>query len=134
MSADVIQRAVDGLNRGDLDAYAAAFRPDATRGVPGVREMVPASVVLDVLRELQAAFEGLHLEPLLVLESGDHVVVRWRTTGTHTRPYQGIAPTNRGVETESCDIYEFRDGLVARSWAYADPAEVSDQLGSGAPS
>lgn len=133
MSAAVIRRAVDGLNRGDLDAYAAAFHPGATRGVPGIRELVPAPVVLDLLRDLQAAFEGLRLEPLLVLESGDHVVVRWRTTGTHTGPYLGIEPTNRPIETESCEIYEFRDGLVARSWAYADPAELTAQLGSGAP-
>lgn len=131
MLADAIRRAVEALNQGDRDGYGAAFHPDAERTVPGVQEPLPASVVLDVLAELQTAFEGFRLDPLLLLESGDHVVARWRTTGTHTGSFQGLAPTGRRFETESCEVYVFRDGKVARSWSYGDPSEMTAQLLAG---
>jgi predicted ester cyclase len=134
MSAEAIRSAVDALNRGDVDTYAAAFHPDAERGVPGVHEMLPLAVSLEVLRGLQQAFDGFNLDPVLMLESGNYVVARWRATGTHTGTFQGIAPTQHRIDTESCEIYEFRDGRVARSWAYGDPAEVSAQLTSESPS
>jgi predicted ester cyclase len=46
----------------------------------------------------------------------------------HTGDFAGIAPTNRRVEVVNCEIYEFRAGKVARSWAYGDPAEMVVQL------
>jgi predicted ester cyclase len=68
------------------------------------------------------------------LDRGDvdanYVVARWRATGN----FQGIASTKRRIDTEPCEIYEFRDGLVAWRWAYGDPAEVSAQLTSVSPS
>jgi hypothetical protein len=43
------------------------------------------------------------------------VIARWRTTGVHTGEYLGMAPTSRAIDTETAEIYEFRDGNVARS-------------------
>jgi len=128
MSAEAVMRAVEALNRGDLDAYAAAFWPDAEREVPGVAGMLTMEASLDMLRYLRAAFDGMRLDADLLLESGDYVVARWRTTGVHTGEFAGIAPTNRHVDVVNCEIYELRDGKVARSWAYGDPADMVSQL------
>ena len=128
MSAEAVMRAVEALNAGDLATYAAAFWPDAQRVVPGVAGPVDMTASLDMMRYLSTAFGGMQLHADLVLEAGDHVVVTWRTTGVHTGEFAGIAPTNRPVEVVNCEIYEFRDGRVARSWAYGDPAEMVVQL------
>jgi predicted ester cyclase len=121
-------RAVEALNAGDFDTYAAAFWPDAQRVVPGVAGPIDMAASLEMLRYLASAFAGMRLDAELLLESGAHVVVTWRTTGVHTGDFAGIAPTNRRVEVVNCEIYEFRDGKVARSWAYGDPAEMVAQL------
>ncbi len=128
MTADAVMRAVEALNAGDLKAYAAAFWPDAQRVVPGVAGPIDMTASLEMMRYLASAFGGMRLHADLVLESGDHVVVTWRTTGVHTGEFAGIPPTNRPVEVVNCEIYEFRDGRVARSWAYGDPAEMVVQL------
>ncbi|MFN8026898.1 MAG: ester cyclase [Acidimicrobiia bacterium] len=129
MSAAAVRDAVDALNAGDVDGYGAAFHPDALRTVPGVPEPLPAAVVLDSLRDLHAAFDGFRLDALLLIESGNYVIARWRTTGVHTGPYLGIEPTGRPIDSETCEIYEFRDDKVARSWSYGDPGTVFTQLG-----
>jgi predicted ester cyclase len=123
-----VKRAVEALNGGDFATYAAAFWPDAQRVVPGVSGPIDMTASLQMLRYLASAFDGWHLEADLLLESGDHVVAQWRATGVHTGEFAGIAPTNRHVEVVNCEIYEFRDGKVARSWAYGDPAEMVVQL------
>jgi predicted ester cyclase len=128
MSAAAIREAVDALNRGDVDTYGAAFLPDAQRSLPGVAGMLPAAALLDALRGLHAAFDDFRLDAELLLECGDHVVARWRTTGVHTGTYEGIAPTNRRISVETCEIYQFRDGRVACSWSYGDPNELVAQL------
>lgn len=128
MSADAVMRAVEALNAGDFDTYGEAFWPDAQRVVPGVAGPIDMTASLAMMRYLAGAFGGMQLHADLVLEAGDHVVVTWRTTGVHTGEFAGIAPTNRPVEVVNCEIYEFRDGRVARSWAYGDPAEMVVQL------
>lgn len=124
MSATAVLQAVEALNAGDFDTYAAAFWPDAQRVVPGVAGPIDVTASITMLRYLASAFDGLRLDADLLLESDDHVVVTWRTTGVHTGEFAGIAPTNRPVDVVNCEIYEFRDGKVARSWAYGDPAEM----------
>ena len=96
--------------------------------------MLPASAALEVLRGMRDAFSGLRLDPVLIIGSGNYVVARWRTSGTHTGAFYGIEPTHRVIETESCEIYEFQDGLVIHSWAYGDPGDVPAQLTAGTES
>lgn len=128
MSSDSVLRAVEALNAGDLDGYGAAFSPDAQRTVPGVVGPISVGASLDQLRALRAAFEGMRLDPALMLDADPYVIVRWRMTGTHTGALGELAPTGRRIDVESCEIYECHDGKVIRSWAYGDPSELVAQL------
>jgi predicted ester cyclase len=89
----------------------------------------PSAVVLDSLRDLHAAFDRFRLDALLLIESANYVIARWRTTGVHTGTYLGIEPTGRAIDSETCEIYEFHDGQVTRSWSYGDPGAMFTQLG-----
>jgi predicted ester cyclase len=77
---------------------------------------------------MHQAFDAFHLDALLLIESGDYVIARWRTTGVHTGEYLGMAPTGHAIDSETAEIYEFRDGKVARSWSYGDPGTMVRQL------
>lgn len=71
---------------------------------------------------------------------GVRLAIPWRMTGTFTgelvlwgrkfgtRP-PAFAPTGRGIDIEGVDLYEFRDGLLARWTIVYDLFEFSRQLG-----
>jgi len=77
--------------------------------------------------------------PFIGVESM-RMMVRWRMVGTLTGPLawwgtrQGEtpatwAPTGRRADITGCDIYEFRDGLLAEYTILADFLSLSQQLG-----
>ena len=41
----------------------------------------------------------------------------------------GIPPTNKSIEVNAIDIFEFRDGKITQSWNGADRAGMMQQLG-----
>jgi ketosteroid isomerase-like protein len=72
------------LNAHDLDRYAKPFAdshvwesdtlPAPVRGPEGAKQAMGMYF---------KAFPDLHVETQQIIASGDHVVLRWRATGTH---------------------------------------------------
>jgi ketosteroid isomerase-like protein len=65
---------------------------------------------------------------------GSSAVAEVVNRGTHTGPLQlpdgqVIPPTGRRVEGLSCEVYEFRDGKIAKGRLYYDFLTVAKQLG-----
>ena len=118
------------MNARDLDQYLSRIDasyvgesetlPGPIRGPEGVRQAISV---------LFSAFPDLRIEAEQILASGDHVVARLRLTGTHKGNFAGIAPTNRGVSWQGCNIVEIRNGKTIRSRVYADNASLFQQLG-----
>jgi predicted ester cyclase len=75
------------------------------------------------------AFPDLHFETEQILTSGDYLVERARVTGTHKGNLMGIAPTNKTINIQSCNVVEVRNGKIIRSRIYADNAKMLQQLG-----
>ncbi|MGA2716877.1 MAG: ester cyclase [Bryobacteraceae bacterium] len=124
------EKQIAALNARDLDQYLS--RIDASyvgesETLPGpVRGREGARQVLDMLF---TAFPDLRIEVQQILASGDHVVARLRLTGTHKGNFAGIAPTNKRVSWEGCNVVEIRNGKAIRSRVYADNASLFRQLG-----
>jgi steroid delta-isomerase-like uncharacterized protein len=61
---------------------------------------------------------------------GDQVAWRWRMRGTMTGPLDppGFAPTGRAMEVEGVDLWELRDGRIARYRAFYDLNDMARQL------
>lgn len=78
---------------------------------------------------LFTAFPDLRIEAEQILASGDHIVARLRLTGTHKGNFAGIAPTNKSVSWQGCNVVEMRNGKAIRSRVYADNASLFQQLG-----
>jgi predicted ester cyclase len=75
------------------------------------------------------AFPDLQFESQQILTSGDHVIARTRLTGTHKGDFQGIAPTNRRIDIQSCVVSEIWNGKVIRNRVYSENAKLFQQFG-----
>jgi predicted ester cyclase len=124
-----IRAAVAALNRGDVDTYAASFDPACLRWGNDTETAVPAADIAESLRQMHAAFEGFTIGEELLVGCGDHVVARWRVTGTHTGEFASIPPTGRSIDIAQAEIYQFAGDRVIATWNYGDPLALPRQLG-----
>jgi predicted ester cyclase len=74
-------------------------------------------------------FPDLHFDVEQIIASGDHVVSRWRATGTHKGEFNGMSPTNKQVNSRGCTVSEIRNGRFVKSSIYSDQLAVLQQLG-----
>jgi steroid delta-isomerase-like uncharacterized protein len=76
------------------------------------------------------AFPDLHLDIEQILASGDsHVVVRWRSSGTHLGPLADIPATGRKASNHGCTVMEVKNAKIGHAWVYFDNAHLLRQLG-----
>jgi predicted ester cyclase len=126
--ADTVRSAVAALNDGDIDGYLRYFDPSCQRWVAGLGRPLALSDIGDSLRQLHAAFEGLHLDEILLFGDERFVCARWRLRGHHVNDYLGFAPKGQSIDTETCEVYETAGGLVVTTWTYGDSGQLFRQI------
>ena len=84
---------------------------------------------IGMMQMMTGAFTGEHVLDLLVSE-GNHVAVRGRWRGKHTGEFNGIPATNKPVEFSWIDIFEIKDGKVAREAFEMNPMAMMAQIGA----
>jgi steroid delta-isomerase-like uncharacterized protein len=76
------------------------------------------------------AFPDLHIDMEAILPAGEsHVVVRWRSSGTHNGPLANIPATGRKASVHGCSVMEVKNQKIAHAWVYFDNAHLLRQLG-----
>jgi predicted ester cyclase len=66
----------------------------------------------------------------LQLAEGDLVATRATSSGTHTGPFQGIAPTGKRLSWTGIVIDRVQDGRIVESWGNWDMMGLLQQLGA----
>jgi steroid delta-isomerase-like uncharacterized protein len=129
-----IRSLFDRFNAGDLDGTATLVTHDCELvdmaqgrtyyGPAGVREWLGA---------FRTALPDAHAELVEVLADGGRVATEHVGTGTHTGPLATpsgeIPPTGRRIELRFSEMYEIRDGRIARVRVWYDSATMMRQLG-----
>ncbi len=82
---------------------------------------------IDRLKVVTAAFPDYHWDVQDVVIENDTLAARLIGRGTHTGPFDGIAPTGRRVSTQELVIYRFAGGKIAQCWGDLFPV-VRDAL------
>ena len=83
-----------------------------------------------VLAPFLAAFPDLRLEIDFTIAEGDRLMAHITTTGTHTGPFMGLAPTGKTFKVNGTDIFRFNpDGKIAAHWGVFDTFGMMMQLG-----
>jgi hypothetical protein len=119
-AVDAVRMAVEAVNNGDIDGYLGCFDPSCKRWVAGFVQPLTLTVVGDGLRQLDAAFEGLHLDEDLLFGDERFACARWRMRGLHVNDYLGFSPTGQSIDVETCEVYEIGGDLVVATWVYGD--------------
>jgi predicted ester cyclase len=127
-AVDAVRSAVAALNAGDIDGYLRYFDPSCPRWADGLAQPLSLADIGDSLRQLHAAFEGLHLDEDLLFGDERFACARWRLRGHHVRDYLGFAPKGKSVDVRTCEIYEVNGGVVVTAWVYGDLQELFRQI------
>lgn len=129
---EFVNKWLDAINRGDLDALVAMCQPDVElsnpdgrwHGVSGVRNM---------FEPLTHALSERESQVTNVVESGDTVVAEFTVGGRHTGPLatpQGaVPPTGKIISFPMIGVFELRDGKLISSRGQYDRLAMATQLG-----
>ena len=126
----LVERALAAANQHDLDAYVASLDDSFVWNndfFPG--PLFGRAAVRQALASLFSAFPDFHIEIQEIFTSGDHVITRVLTSGTHKGEFNGIAATNRQVQTRGCNVSQIRNGRIVKSDSYGDRLALMQQLG-----
>lgn len=99
---------------------------------PDVLDDIATTTLARTLRrafdQFRSAFPDWHQEIIELVAEGPTVVARFRCTGTHRGPWQGLQPTGRTMDID--EVYFFRvDGnRLARVWGFEDNWTRHQQL------
>jgi steroid delta-isomerase-like uncharacterized protein len=124
---------IDGLNRHDMDEWAACLSSDFTADYPSAKGL-NAAYARGFNESFFPAFPDLHFDVERVLADGDVVVIAWTATGTHLGALEGpngavIPPTGKKGVVNGVLISEVRDGKIVRERTYWNLLDLLTQLG-----
>ena len=105
----LVRRLVDDvINADDLDALDdIAVRP-------------LARTLRRAFSRFRAAFPDWHQHVIELIAEGHTVVARFRCTGTHQGPWQGLAPTGRTMNIDEVYFFRTDDERLTRVWGLED--------------
>lgn len=131
---DVVLRATEAMNRGDLAAYVSYFAEntknfDRPIGRDGIRVRI---------EDIFKTFPDYRHDVIEVVASGDSVIVRCNVSGTHRGVAEyplngamlvGVAPTQKHFQVQHIHWYKVRGGKIAEHTANRDDIGMMRQLG-----
>jgi steroid delta-isomerase-like uncharacterized protein len=126
----VIKRLVECWNEKPAPAAMAKELYDAncTVQVPGGTCKGHAGIE-QFIKAYFTAFPDVRCVAEDILADGDKVVLRWRCTGTHRGPLQGIAATGRHVDVPGTAIYRLAGGKIVDEISVWDTLFMMQQIG-----
>jgi predicted ester cyclase len=101
----------------------------------GARPEAAAELVADdtLLRRgalFRAAFPDVGISTKLVVSDREAVGVTLSARGTHTGPFQGVAPTGRSWSATCSALYRVVDGRIVDHWVNWDLLAILEQIGA----
>lgn len=115
VTVETLEQALAAFNRHDLDAIMAFFTEDATFDFPRCPDpwgnrFVGKAAVREGLAGRFAGIPDVSYSEDRHWVRGDRGVSEWSLTGTTT--------AGERLAVRGCDLWEFRDGLIARRDSY----------------
>jgi steroid delta-isomerase-like uncharacterized protein len=127
-NAELIRWSFEQLNRHDTSGLRELWSDDVVERFPD-RTCRNIDEVESYFQDTFAALPDLRLEVVSIVEQGDDVFARWKLTGTHQGPVQGIEGTGKAIELDGIDHFVLRDGRIVSNFVVFDQLQYSRQLG-----
>ena len=134
---DLLHRAIDVWNSGDLSAFDEFIAPGVVMHLRGRADVTG----LDAYRTYNAALRTAFPDQQWLLEDlfaeGDKVAFVWTLRGTHRAELSGVAPTGKQVTVTGISVYRVVEGKMVEIWVQSDTLGLLQQIGgiptAGAP-
>jgi predicted ester cyclase len=131
-NAAIYRAALDCANAGDLAGYLDLYSDDVVFGGVSQEPMDKAGVVA-FHENFYAAFPGVQVEVLDLIESGDQLAARLVLSGPHEGPFLGVSASGNDVQLAITTILTMRDGKCVERWSTADMLGLLIQVGAVPP-
>jgi len=120
----------DALSKNDFDAAVELVDVEAVDDFVAIGEVRGKPAIRRFFAKLRAAFPDFVMTMDHIIGDRSRAVVQWHATGTFSGgPFQGIAPTGKGVDIRGVDVMEIADGLIRHNTIYYDGATFARQIG-----
>jgi steroid delta-isomerase-like uncharacterized protein len=128
----VVRRAFEEVaNKGDMTTVDEIIAPEYVRhDLAGSPDAAGPEGVKRLITGLRAAFPDLQTTIEDIFSDGEKVAVRFTARGTHSGPFQGMAPTGREATWTGINIYRVSGGRIRETWQLADGLGLLRQLGA----
>ena len=136
--ADASRRLLEeSFNTGNFELIDQFVAPDAINHDPSLpahmRDLRGPDALRRIVTMYRAAFPDVRMTVDDVIASGDKVVLRWRSEGTHRGELAGLAPTGVHGSATGISIDRWQDGKIVEAWAEWDNMGLARQLGAAPP-
>jgi predicted ester cyclase len=112
----------------DLERIAQFFHDDFENHQTPFEPVIGLAAYLRHCAHWFAAYPDLRFELVSVFGQGDLVCLEQRTLGTSRSDFFGNQARRREEVVLSCDVFEFRDGKIARERGYWDFSVTTGKL------
>jgi ketosteroid isomerase-like protein len=126
MSTDTVQRYFVCLDTEDWTQMRTLWHDDAELRAVGARPRSGADEVIGYFSNLFSPWPVHQDKPTRLIGSGDTIVAEVTFTGT--------TPDGRDVSFDAVDVFDLRDGRIAKLTNWYDIAYVRKVLGAAQPS
>lgn len=136
--ADASRRLLEqSFNTGNfelIDQFVAAEALNHDPALPApMRDVRGPDGLKRVVTMYRTAFPDVRMTADDVIASGDKVVLRWHSEGTHRGELAGLAPTGIHGSVTGISIDRWQDGKIVEAWAEWDNMGLARQLGAAPP-
>ncbi len=136
--ADASRRLLEeSFSTGNVELIDQFVAPEALNHDPALpaqmRDLRGPDALKRIVKMYRAAFPDLRMTVDDVIASGDRVVLRWHSDGTHRGELAGLAPTGVRASATGISIDRWQDSKIVEAWAEWDNMGLARQLGA-APS
>ena len=124
-----VRRLIDeAWNKGNLKVIDEICSPDIVNNDP-MNPLRGVESLKGLVKKYRTAFPDCRLDVEEVLSMGDRLAVRWRFSGTHQGPLEGIAPTGRRANGTGLTMYHFMGDRISQAFVNWDSLGLLQQLG-----
>lgn len=116
------------INQAKLETADEFYSSDSIDHTPAPGQVAgPEGVKRDFAR-IRAAFPDWRQEIEDVIAEGDMVVVRWRSSGTHSGDFMGLPATGIHASWTGVGIFRLAGGKIVERWSNWDALGLMQQL------
>jgi len=115
-------------DKGNMAVEDEIVASDHVRHIAGQPDLRGREAMIQYITACRTAWPDWHSTSEIMIAEGDKVMVRWRSTGTHTGTAWGIPPTGNKANFITDTIYRIAGGKIVESWQ-VDELAVYLQMG-----